>query len=147
MTQNDQNRSATVSPLNDDGADIDTTLNQDTPVKIAVNADPAQQGGTLVVPAVDAQDPNEPTIISLDELQQEEEAQYIAGNDTLNEDTPPERAGEQLAGGQQPDLEIDDDVHALAHSMGIGLDADEEHPKPLNIAEDVRKAEEEHRDN
>ena len=41
-----------------------------------------------------------------------------------------------------PDLESDDDALKSAHEMGIGLSENYEHPKELDIAKDVNKAEE-----
>ncbi len=54
----------------------------------------------------------------------------------------PESLGEYDESGSAPDPESDDDVTQAAQDMGIGLDADPEHPKELNIADDIDKAEE-----
>ena len=54
----------------------------------------------------------------------------------------PASAGEASESGSTPDPESDDDVLANAHDMGIALGEDEEHPKELNIADDIDKAEE-----
>lgn len=64
------------------------------------------------------------------------------GNTTLSSSTVPSVVGEQSISGDMPDPESDDDVLENAHMMGLALDEDEEHPKPLNIASDVQKAEE-----
>lgn len=54
----------------------------------------------------------------------------------------PESVGEYDESGSAPDPDSDDDVTEAAQDMGIGLDADPEHPKELNIADDIDKAEE-----
>jgi hypothetical protein len=66
-------------------------------------------------------------------------------NDTLQESSPPSVVGEQSVSGDMPDPEADDNVLDNAHQMGIGLDAGENNPKPLNIAADVAAAEERRR--
>lgn len=73
----------------------------------------------------------------------EDTMRKATGNDTLNTATPPSVAGEQSVSGDNPDPESDDDVSQNAADMGIGLDADDEHPKELDIASDVDKSEEE----
>ena len=88
---------------------------------------------------------DDPTIISLDELQAEENADESGGNETLIDPASPQIIDEQSIGGHMPDPESDDDTLESAHMMGIGLDEDEENPQPLNIAQAVQKAEEEHR--
>lgn len=35
----------------------------------------------------------------------------------------------------------ENDILDDEHNVGLSLDADEEHPKPLNIAKDIEKAE------
>jgi hypothetical protein len=64
-----------------------------------------------------------------------------AGNKTLDEGVPPDVEGEQSLGGDMPDPEADDDVLEAAHKAGLALGEDYEHPKPVDIAEDVAKAE------
>lgn len=64
------------------------------------------------------------------------------GNDTLSKGRPPEVSGEQSASGDMPDPEADDDTVLNANVMGIGLDADDEHPQELDIASDFDKGEE-----
>lgn len=54
----------------------------------------------------------------------------------------PESVGEYDESGSAPDPASDDDVTQAAQDMGIGLDADPEHPQELNIAADIDKAEE-----
>lgn len=54
--------------------------------------------------------------------------------------SPGERGGDSVS-GSTPDLESDDDVLRNAHQMGIAPNADLEHPKELNLAEDINKAE------
>ncbi len=54
----------------------------------------------------------------------------------------PQEEGEESMSGTMAGLESDDDVLAAAHEMGIGLSEDYEHPKELNIARDIEKAEE-----
>jgi hypothetical protein len=54
----------------------------------------------------------------------------------------PQMQGEESISGSMPDLESDDDVLKSAHEMGIGLSENYEHPKELDIAKDVNKAEE-----
>lgn len=83
--------------------------------------------------------------ISLDELQEIEE-EWAPGDDTLSPDAPPQRKGEQAASGHMPDPESDDDMLQASHDMGLRLDEDLHNPQPLNIAEDVAKAEKHHRD-
>lgn len=53
----------------------------------------------------------------------------------------PELLDEEWAGGSEPDPESDDDTLELAHSMGLQVDEDEEHPMPVNIARDIDAAE------
>jgi len=50
--------------------------------------------------------------------------------------------GEESISGSMPDLESDDDALKSAHEMGIGLSENYEHPKELDIAKDIDKAEE-----
>ncbi|MGI5827858.1 MAG: hypothetical protein ACOX6V_02430 [Patescibacteria group bacterium] len=67
------------------------------------------------------------------------------GNDTLNEATPPSVEGEQSVSGDMPDPASDDDTLENAQNMGFKLDEDTEHPKPLDTAGDIDRAEEYHR--
>lgn len=53
----------------------------------------------------------------------------------------PQGEGEDSMSGSMADLESDDDVLMAAHMMGLGLSEDYEHPKELNIARDMEKAE------
>ncbi|OGH16973.1 MAG: hypothetical protein A3C30_01845 [Candidatus Levybacteria bacterium RIFCSPHIGHO2_02_FULL_40_18] len=53
----------------------------------------------------------------------------------------PQEADEESISGRIADLESDDDVLEAAHKMGIGLSEDYEHPRELDIAKDVEKAE------
>lgn len=48
--------------------------------------------------------------------------------------------------GSEPDPESDDDTLQNAQEVGIGLDADDDMPRPLNIAKDVEEAEKLHRE-
>lgn len=73
----------------------------------------------------------------------EEEA---SGNETMDEDASPQTMGEQSESGHMPDPASDDDTLENAQEVGIAQDADPEHPKELNIAEDVEEAEESRRD-
>jgi len=54
----------------------------------------------------------------------------------------PQMQGEESISGSMPDLESDDDALKSAHEMGIGLSENYEHPKELDIAKDIDKAEE-----
>lgn len=63
-------------------------------------------------------------------------------NKTLKEDKSPANVGSQDISGDMPDPSSDDDVLENAHNMGIGLDEDSGHPKPLDIGGDIDKAEE-----
>jgi len=54
----------------------------------------------------------------------------------------PQEEGEESMSGTLAGLESDDDVLAAAHEMGIGLSEDYEHPKELDIAKDIDRAEE-----
>ncbi len=54
----------------------------------------------------------------------------------------PEIQDEAWMGGSEPDPESDDDMLEVAHTMGQQLEEDEEHPKPINLARDIDKAEE-----
>lgn len=54
----------------------------------------------------------------------------------------PGSIGEYSESGSAPDPESDDDVTQSAQNMGIGLNADPEHPQELNIAADMDAAEE-----
>jgi len=67
------------------------------------------------------------------------------GNKTLNVNSSPEEVGEQSMSGDMPDPASDDDTVANAQAMGLALDEDPEHPKELDIASDIDKAEEWHR--
>ena len=53
----------------------------------------------------------------------------------------PQMQGEESISGSMPDLESDDDALKSAHEMGIGLSENYEHPKELDIAKDIDKAE------
>ena len=50
--------------------------------------------------------------------------------------------GEESISGDMPDPDSDDDTLANAHAVGEQLDEDLEHPKPVDIARDIDKAEE-----
>jgi len=52
---------------------------------------------------------------------------------------------EESISGSAPAPGSDDDTLTNAQQMGEQLDEDEEHPKEVNIARDVDKAEEHHR--
>ena len=54
----------------------------------------------------------------------------------------PQKLDEESISGSMPDPESDDDALKSAHEMGIGLGESYEHPKELDIAKDVNKAEE-----
>jgi len=56
--------------------------------------------------------------------------------------TPPEVKGEQSDSGDMPVPSSDDDTLANAQAVGLRQDEDPEHPKPLDIASDIDKAEE-----
>lgn len=66
-------------------------------------------------------------------------------NETLEQEMAPQLKGEQSVSGHLPDPESDDDVLKNAQMMGIALEEDEEHPKPLDIAGAVEAAEKLHR--
>jgi hypothetical protein len=53
----------------------------------------------------------------------------------------PQELDEESIGGAMAGPESDDDVLEAAHQMGIGLDEDYEHPRELDIAGDMDKAE------
>jgi hypothetical protein len=73
-------------------------------------------------------------------------ASFPTGNDVLTDITPsPDETGEQSVSGDMPDPASDDDALENAHAVGLRLDEDEEHPKELDIASDIDKAEEYHR--
>lgn len=59
----------------------------------------------------------------------------------LNNPTPGE-VGESSVSGDMPDPDSDDDTLENAHSAGLRLNEDEEHPQELDIASDIDKAEE-----
>lgn len=61
--------------------------------------------------------------------------------DIRNLPKSPQEEGEESISGSMAGLESDDDVLATAHEMGIGLSGDYEHPKELNIARDMDRAE------
>ena len=58
---------------------------------------------------------------------------------------PPSVIGEQSVSGDMPDPESDDDTLENEHEVGLKLNEDEEHPKPLDLAGDMNKAEEYHK--
>lgn len=64
------------------------------------------------------------------------------GPSTSTPSSSPSVMGEQSLSGDMPDPESDDNVLENAHAVGLALEEDEEHPKPLNIAADINKAEE-----
>jgi hypothetical protein len=67
------------------------------------------------------------------------------GSQNLPEELQKDDYGEQSVSGDMPDPESDDDTLENSHKMGLRLDEDEEHPKELDIASDIDKAEEFHR--
>lgn len=74
----------------------------------------------------------------------EQSAQSIDPNDSsgfVHENSPSE-IGEQSVSGDEPDPDSDDDTLANAHHMGQQPDEDLEHPKPIDIADNVDAAEE-----
>lgn len=54
----------------------------------------------------------------------------------------PQMQDERSFTGHMPDVESDDNVLEIQHTMGLALNEDEEHPKPITIASDIDKAEE-----
>ena len=82
----------------------------------------------------------EASIHAIDNLEKD-----ATGNGTLNESVSPEMFGEQSVSGDMPDPASDDDTLKNAQYMGFALDAESDHPKPLDMASDIDKAEEEHR--
>lgn len=59
---------------------------------------------------------------------------------------PPYIEGEESISGSATEPEEDDDTLENAHEMGQQLDEDPEHPKEIDIARDIDKAEEEIRE-
>ena len=57
----------------------------------------------------------------------------------------PELAGEESVSGSEPAPDSDDDTLENEHQVGLKLDEDEEHPKELDIAGDIDRAEQYHR--
>jgi hypothetical protein len=60
----------------------------------------------------------------------------------MSDKTPPEVRGEQSESGDMPEPSADDDTLSNAQAVGLRQDEDSEHPKPLDIASDIDKAEE-----
>jgi hypothetical protein len=54
----------------------------------------------------------------------------------------PQIEDEGSISGSMPDPECDDDMLENVHTMGLYIDSDEEHPKPLGLGEEIDKAEE-----
>lgn len=76
--------------------------------------------------------------------------QDSAGNDSPGSDnlntasaavTQDDHLGEQSISGTTPDPTADDDTLAAAQAVGTQMDEDTEHPKELDIAGDIDKAE------
>lgn len=76
--------------------------------------------------------------ISITKLQEEE----YTSEDILLKKKTPQMQDEVSFAGHMPDVESDGNVLDNEHAMGLSLNSDEEHPKPLNIASDIDKAEE-----
>lgn len=53
----------------------------------------------------------------------------------------PQNQDEASCSGHMTDLESDDNMLDNVHEMGLYLSVDEEHPKELNIAKEIDKAE------
>jgi hypothetical protein len=64
------------------------------------------------------------------------------GNKVFESQDNTESQGEQSVSGTTPDPASDDDTLENAHNVGLRLDEDEEHPKPLGVGDDMDKAEE-----
>ncbi|MCR4264278.1 MAG: hypothetical protein NUV98_06190 [Candidatus Roizmanbacteria bacterium] len=70
-------------------------------------------------------------------------------NDDNHDDVPvstPQIRDEDSSSGSTPAPSSDDNVLDAAHAAGLYEDADEENPKPLNIAEEIEKDEKTHRE-
>lgn len=59
---------------------------------------------------------------------------------TYNEKTP-QREDEESVFGHMPDVESDDNTMDNEHSLGLRLDEDNEHPKPLDTEGDLTRIE------
>ncbi|MBI4136525.1 hypothetical protein HY469_00525 [Candidatus Roizmanbacteria bacterium] len=70
-------------------------------------------------------------------------------NKKKQDDVPvqtPQIQDEDTASGSMSSPNSDDNVLDTAHAVGLYEDANEENPKPLNIAEEIEKDEKTHRE-
>lgn len=59
----------------------------------------------------------------------------------IDKNSPPYIQGEASMSGSAADVESDDDMLEASQEVGLRQDESDEHPKPLNIAEDIKKSE------
>lgn len=80
------------------------------------------------------------------ELPEDEESLEELFADELADEENMEDAedGEEALSGDNAGLETDDDMLEASHEVGLRTDEDYENPQPLNIAEDIEKAERAH---
>lgn len=67
-------------------------------------------------------------------------------NQTISESSAPQVLGEQAVSGDMTDVESDDDTLLNSHQVGLRINEDYENPQPLDMAKDIRKAEQHRRD-
>lgn len=70
----------------------------------------------------------------------------IIDESTNNSPFSPDEVSEQMVSGSMPDPESDDDMLDNAHDVGLYTETDDDDAQPLNIADQIEKAEKYHRD-
>lgn len=71
--------------------------------------------------------------------------ELVKSGKLIDPETPQEE-GESAVSGTEPDPESDDNALDVAKEVGLYPEANSENPSELNIAEQVEKAEEAHRE-
>ncbi len=85
---------------------------------------------------------NDTQIVSREQYDEGKNLQHTPSSEDNIALKSPSVQGEESVSGDMPDPESADDTLANAHAMGMQLDEDLEHPKPLDLAGDIDKAEE-----
>lgn len=85
---------------------------------------------------------NDTQVVSREQYDEDKNLPHIPSSEDTIALKSPSVQGEESVSGDMPDPESADDTLMNAHAMGEQLDEDLEHPKPLDIAGDIDKAEE-----
>lgn len=134
------NNSSQPSQIADDTPPTRQTISSEMEKRsdeVGSEPDNTDDTDTTIVPTTPTFD--NPTVPTVAPVYQDTETTEVSGLDSSS----PSVRGEQSVSGDMPNPASDDDTLANAQAMGFQLDEDSEHPKPLNMAGDFDRAEEE----